>query len=368
MNLMLNGPDRRELRLILADAFDRESLTRALAEAANCREYEDLVTPGKFPDEIVELIAESLRTGWLDELITLTAEATEREDLQERLAKLRERAARLAKEYGTTMTSRPLELEEESEDGDAVVRLCDRQPQEQAMFSRFMTPLEGPMVYLLPGGLEGAHSSFTDRFRYYTLPLLLGESQESFRDVTEPITSPWTAANGNGNDLRYLTAQLARRLDPKVAPAAMAFRSLPRFRNKIVLIQHLVYESKWSPHMLQLIRDYIDFWQPMADASGDRPWFVIFLQVVFDQTEDGAEIMAELQQLVTPEDRRTRYVTLLPPLGLVEPADVHEWIEEHWRKYRTEAQEMLQRLFPRADSRLPMARVEKELAEFMERH
>ncbi|HTM49505.1 MAG TPA: effector-associated domain EAD1-containing protein [Bryobacteraceae bacterium] len=368
MNLALDGPDRRELRLILNSLYNRNSMTMALAEAANSRNLEDLVKSGNFDFELMQLIQCAEQQGWLEELIELAKERTGDPAQMVRIQNLVERARARCADIPMNPRFRAfLEREGGSEDGDAVVRLCNRQEQEQALFSRFAAPLRSPLIYLLPGDTGAAHSSFIDRFRYYTLPLLLGEPHESFRDVSEPITSPWTGSRPTGAELPYLTTQLARKLDPKVPPAAAAFRSLPRFAGKIVLIQHLLYESKWSPNMIKLLREYIDFWRPAAEGKGERPWFVIFLQIVFNETETGGAIPGELEQLVSATENGSCRLIPLPPLGMVERADVHVWVEEHWRQYRTQANELLARLFPARDTRLPMVMVETELTNFIAR-
>jgi hypothetical protein len=217
-----------------------------------------------------------------------------------------------------------------------------------------------PAIYLLPGDSEAAHASFIDRFRYYTLPLLLGEARESFRDVTEPITLLWS------DQLPFLTTQLARKADPKVMSSASAFRSLQKFTGKIVIIHHLAYESRWTANTVKAMEQYLNFWSQAAEANGQRPWFVIFISLILD-LGDGAPILAELQTLADTVSNAGCGITLLPPLGLVEFPDVDLWIQEHWSEHRNEARPLLTKLFPTKSTRLPMAIVEQELGAFVAR-
>ena len=72
--LVLNGPDRRELRLILSGAFNREELEIALSEDSPSRVYEEFVRPSDFSHELFQLIAKAERQGWLDDLVELIPE------------------------------------------------------------------------------------------------------------------------------------------------------------------------------------------------------------------------------------------------------------------------------------------------------
>ncbi len=66
--MKLTGPEREELREILLEIFDRDGLTRALGEANHARDFEHLVPPGPFENQVFKLIRRAEREGWLDEL------------------------------------------------------------------------------------------------------------------------------------------------------------------------------------------------------------------------------------------------------------------------------------------------------------
>ena len=74
MDLELKGSERKKLREIFEDAFDRAPLTRALRESSPSRELENLVTPGPFSNQVSELIKNAEEKGWLDELVALLEE------------------------------------------------------------------------------------------------------------------------------------------------------------------------------------------------------------------------------------------------------------------------------------------------------
>ena len=80
--MKLDGPQRKALREILLEAFDRVELKRGLAESSPSRELENLVSPGSFSDEVFELISQAERGGWLDQIQKLLEqEVPGREDL-----------------------------------------------------------------------------------------------------------------------------------------------------------------------------------------------------------------------------------------------------------------------------------------------
>lgn len=87
--IRLTGPQRRELREILLDAFDRDGLTRALAEATPSWEFEDLARPGAFAHQVFEVIGRAQRKGWLPQLVgLLRAEREGRPDLIEKAERI----------------------------------------------------------------------------------------------------------------------------------------------------------------------------------------------------------------------------------------------------------------------------------------
>ncbi len=96
--LVLDGPDRREVRLILGSAFNREELEIALRENASARVYEELVQPSDFSHEVFQLIAKAERQGWLDDLVELIPE--QRQDLRIRADTILKRAEKRAMLFG----------------------------------------------------------------------------------------------------------------------------------------------------------------------------------------------------------------------------------------------------------------------------
>lgn len=89
MNMLLLGPERKRLREILLETFDRPGLVRALAESNPSREFEHLVSPRAFADQVFELIDRAEQEGWLDALeAMLQRERSQRLDILEEIANI----------------------------------------------------------------------------------------------------------------------------------------------------------------------------------------------------------------------------------------------------------------------------------------
>ncbi len=95
--MRLTGPERRKLRRILNDAFDRDDLTSALALGQPSRDFESLVSEGSFSNQLFKLIKEAEKNGWLDEFPALLEKEREgRGDLITQARAIVERARRRA--------------------------------------------------------------------------------------------------------------------------------------------------------------------------------------------------------------------------------------------------------------------------------
>lgn len=78
----LTGDERRELREILCEAFNRAELTQALAESTPSRKFEEFVGANNYPNQVFELIEAADRRGWGAELVEiLERERPTRQDL-----------------------------------------------------------------------------------------------------------------------------------------------------------------------------------------------------------------------------------------------------------------------------------------------
>jgi len=253
--------------------------------------------------------------------------------------------------------------ESEDSEGDFVPLLCNRQPQEQLLFERFIGATPGaPQFYFLPGQENAVHTSFVTRVRYDTVPKLLGEEFESLRHLTQSISAEWTQKPPSGKELPYLTAKLAWQIDAKLKPDAVLIKKHAKMAGGIIVIQHRLYAKYWNEKTPALLREYVAFWSKAANEE-ERPLFLIFFNVIFDETISAdSPQLAALAALAAELDGKPCSVTVFDPLGAVEWEHVDTWREIYFPRRRYQDQQLRQ-LFAEKRSR-PMKEVEPALREF----
>jgi hypothetical protein len=254
---------------------------------------------------------------------------------------------------------------EEDNDGDLVPLLCDRQPQQQTLFERFMGAQAGaPQMYFLPGREDASHESFVTRVQHNLVPKLLGEDSESLRHQTQFISAEWVQKPPAGTELPYLTAKLAWQIDVKLKADAALIKKHPKIAGNIVIIQHRLYAKYWNNKTAGLLRDYAAFWSKAADEV-ERPLILIFFNVIFDSATPPTVPINALKALAKEcvKANQPCSVTVLDPLGDVEWEHVEEWLVTNFPRRVNKADSLRQTLFA-CTAAQPMKQVEPKLREF----
>lgn len=335
---------------------NREDLEFYLKNANPPRFFDNYTKDALLPQQIQSIISAAETEGWLAQLFQIVRDSTKNTVILNDLDAIQTRAHAIpATSFNRTNNT-----------GRDVVYLCDRSPQERRLWERLNPPPPTTHFLLLPGDRKASHDSFLKRFRSYTLPFLLKQPKESFQDRTEFITAEWVTNPAQGTELPFLIDKLAYKLDPTAGKTAEAFHNIPRFAGKIVLLQHVIYESSWTDQMLPLIRDYMNFWSLAGPAAPGRPWFLVFLFLVFDQSPGPPAIMTEIEAFEKSPHCEGCSVTLLPYLPLVSRDEVDAWMKEYLPDLGDSGDDLLDRLFPSDSVELAMRDLEKELRKLVQ--
>lgn len=357
MSYTLASGDRAQLIDVLDDIFDRTQLDGALRDWDRKKQLENIVGSNRagFLEELGDCIDNAAKGDWLAQLFQIAREATVEQTYLDALAAIERRC--VEKQFRVTPGDHW---------GRAAVRLVDRQAQDDRLRQRVKVPPMPVHIFLLPGDEKAAHESYMERFRYATLPWLLGQPADSLRNVTEVVRAEWINKPPEGSELPYIVSKLRQKLNPGTEETAQAFRKIEKFQGKIVLVQHVIWEACWSDRMMGLIGEYARFWSCAENAGSERPWFFIFLNLIFDQEEGPPAVMGELERFELEMQCPGCSVTLLPYLPLVGKIDVHSWLLEHLPGQQKIGKTLLQRLFPERNVRVAMEQLEEELHKLVE--
>ena len=254
---------------------------------------------------------------------------------------------------------------EDDFEGDALVSLCNRQDQEQELWTRFLAaPVGAPQIYFLSGSEDAQHQRFIDRVLHRTLPDMLGQPAESLRDIVKPVSAPWVETPPSGREFPYLLTKTVREIDLALEPDAAKIKAHRKLAGRIVVIKHNLFARYWNPKMAGLLESYIDFWGKAADDR-DRPLFLIFFMLTHSAEGQIDAIEDEVTALSERLDGKPCTVALLPRMGGIEREHVYNWLEHNMpRSRRGRGEALLDRLFG-ANPCLPMGQVAKQLEEFI---
>ncbi len=357
MSVTLRNGARRRMIEVLDVIFDRADFDGALKDGTPARQLENIARSNQnFLGELGDCVDVAGREGWLAQLFAIARENTKRQDLWDALTEIESSCA--AMQFQSTPGDHW---------GRAAVRLVNRQEQEERLLEKLKLPPTPVHFFLLPGDEQAAHDSYMERFRYATLPWLLRQPAESIRDVTELVSAEWLHRPPRGGELPFIVSKLRHKLDPRLEEEkAQAFRRIERFRGKIVLVQHPIWEANWSEAMLPLVDEYVRFWSYGENPTAERPWFFIFLHLIFDQEEGPPAMMGELEKFEKQAHCPGCSVTLLPYLRKVRKQDVRSWLMEHLPGQKRIGAELMRRLFPEMRMEVDMAELEEVLLKLVE--
>lgn len=278
----------------------------------------------------------------------------------------RERAARVVKSFpGVAIASPSLARRwvVSPDLGPVVSKCCDRDEQEDSFDNNFRDKVKRqrgcPQMYIVHGPVRERHASLVERWRKTLIQQYADHlSGQTKAAVTFWEAEKWPPPSGNvETDLSRLIEFLCIKCDTGLrfepyAYTPQAFRELVLpLRGRVIVVQHEIDATKWTPNTERLIGEYMNFWEAVK-ADADIPHFLIFLNVVYPAGRGGSHwkvweavgrmrrarenrrivyalnrVCEGTRQMTARDDARCFY-TLLEELPCVELKDVEAWFKK----------------------------------------